>query len=149
MSNQHQPPKKRRSAWTWILATLGAIVGVFIVLGIIAASTNQVSTSSSDTSASETAEVAAETPAKPTGPARSMSDGVYQVGVDVQAGRYKTAGPSADAPIPNCYWQRATDDSGEFESIIANGNVQGPGSLSIKKGEFVEMSGGCKWTKVN
>ena len=85
-------------------------------------------------------------PAKPAGPATSVGDGTYEVGVDVVAGRYKTQGPTDDL-FKNCYWQRTKDDSGQFRSIIANGNTQGPGSVTIKAGEFFQTSGGCVWTK--
>jgi hypothetical protein len=68
------------------------------------------------------------------------------VGVDVVAGRYKTQGPTDDL-FKNCYWQRTKDDSGQFRSIIANGNTQGPGSVTIKAGEFFQTSGGCNWAK--
>ncbi len=85
-------------------------------------------------------------PAKPAGPATSFGDGTYEVGVDVVAGRYKTQGPTDDL-FKNCYWQRTKDDSGQFRSIIANGNTQGPGSVTIKAGEFFQTSGGCNWAK--
>jgi hypothetical protein len=77
-----------------------------------------------------------------------MADGVCQVGVDVQGGRYKTPGPPADSVVEMCYWSRNKNDSGEFEAVIANGVLQGPGSVSVKRGEFIELSGGCAWSKV-
>ncbi|MFD2396084.1 hypothetical protein ACFSVJ_03130 [Prauserella oleivorans] len=45
-----------------------------------------------------------------------------------------------------CYWSRNTDDSGEFESIITNGGLEGPGSVTVNDGEFLELSGDCVWT---
>lgn len=82
-----------------------------------------------------------------TGPASSVSDGTYQVGVDVVAGRYKTDGPGSTSIMDSCYLQRSKDDSGEFGSIIANDNVTGPSSVTVKKGEFVTFRGGCTWTR--
>jgi hypothetical protein len=67
--------------------------------------------------------------------------------VDVAAGRYKTAGPSADAIFKDCYRERTKDDSGEFGAIISNGNAVGPGYVTVKNGEFFQTSGGCTWTK--
>jgi hypothetical protein len=93
------------------------------------------------------AAVATVAPAAPAGPATTVGDGTYEVGVDLEPGRYKTAGPSQSSIIPMCYWARHKDDSGEFRSIIANQNLQGPGSVTVKAGEFVEFSGGCTWTK--
>lgn len=79
---------------------------------------------------------------QPVGPADTMTSGTYQVGVDVQPGRYKTPGAA------HCYWARRSDDSGTLESIIANDNLTGPGSVTINVGEFIELAGACTWTKV-
>lgn len=98
------------------------------------------------TYASSTA-VATVAPPAPAGPATTVGNGTYEVGVDLEPGRYKTAGPSQSSIVPMCYWARHKDDSGEFRSIIANDNLQGPGSLTVKAGEFVEFSGDCTWTK--
>jgi hypothetical protein len=84
---------------------------------------------------------------EPTGPATSFSDGIYEVGVDVEPGRYKTPGSGGTSIWDSCYWERAKDDSGELRSIIANDNITGPGSITLKEGEFVKGSGGCVWTK--
>ena len=84
-----------------------------------------------------------------TGPATTVSDGTYQVGVDMAAGRYKTSGPPAGSTLDMCYWERARNDSGQLDAIIANEIVQGPGSVTVNKGEFATLSGGCTWTKVS
>lgn len=86
-------------------------------------------------------------PVVPSGPAATFSDGTYEVGVDVEPGRYKTTGPDGSGFIDSCYWARNSNDSGEFSAIIANDNISGPGSITVKSGEFVELSGGCVWTK--
>jgi hypothetical protein len=83
-------------------------------------------------------------PAKPAGPATRIGDGTYEVGVDMAAGRYKTTG---DGSIGLCYWERAKDDSGDLGSIISNDLFRGPGSVTVKNGEFAKLSGGCVWTK--
>lgn len=139
------PPRKVRN-WPWIL---GMVVLAVLILGAVAYATdpNASAGSSRDTpgtSASRTPAPAA----KPPGPARAMDGGVYQVGVDVWSGRYKTPGPPADDSIGWCYWARHSDDSGTIEAIIANGNIEGPGSVTVRRGEFVEVSGGCTWTRV-
>ncbi|WP_460397783.1 hypothetical protein [Actinophytocola sediminis] len=84
----------------------------------------------------------------PSGPDTTMSDGMYQVGVDVAPGRYKTTGPDDSSDFAHCYWARTTDDSGELRSIIANSLLQGPGSVTVNAGEFIELNGGCTWTNV-
>jgi len=83
-------------------------------------------------------------PAQPAGPATRIGDGTYEVGTDMAAGRYKTTG---DGSIGLCYWERAKDDSGDLGSIISNDLFRGPGSVTVKNGEFAKLSGGCTWTK--
>jgi hypothetical protein len=62
-------------------------------------------------------------------------------------GRYKTPGSGGSGILDSCYWERAKNDSGEFSSIISNDNLNGPGSITVKSGEFVKSNGGCVWTK--
>lgn len=83
----------------------------------------------------------------PSGPVTTVGDGTYQVGTDMAAGRYKTSGPDGSSAMNMCYVSRNKNDSGEFDAIIANQIVQGPGSVTVKKGEFAQFSGGCSWTK--
>ncbi|MEV4801402.1 hypothetical protein AB0K18_15455 [Nonomuraea sp. NPDC049421] len=71
-------------------------------------------------------------------------DGQYLVGEDIKPGTYKTAG----ADGANCYWARLKNASGEFTSIIANGNVRGQTRVALKKGEFFETSGCQDWKRV-
>jgi hypothetical protein len=94
-----------------------------------------------------TTTAAAPASALPVGAATSVRDGTYEVGKDIAAGRYKTAGPPTNATIRTCRWQSAKDDSGELRSIISSGDTQGPGSVTVKAGEFFQTSGGCTWTK--
>ena len=65
--------------------------------------------------------------------------------MDIAAGRYKTPGPAGHGGLDYCYWARNRDDSGD--SIIANDILKGPGSVTVKRGEFVEFNGNCTWTK--
>lgn len=101
-------------------------------------------------SATTAADAGARPPAAPApaGPATSVDgDGQYLVGDDMEAGTYKTAGP-ADSVIPNCYWARLKDASGEFGAIIANGIGQGQTRVTVRKGEYFETRGCQKWEKV-
>ncbi|GAA3848470.1 hypothetical protein [Streptomyces sedi] len=79
------------------------------------------------------------------GPAESFSDGVHLAGEDIAPGEYTTEGPDPDGAWPMCYWSRNSDSSGEFEAIIANENLQGPGRVTVNDGEYLEASGGCEW----
>lgn len=82
--------------------------------------------------------------AKPGPPTSFDGDGEYLVGKDIAAGTYRTAGP-ADF---GCYWERDKDSSGEFESIIANDNLNGSGRVTVRKGEICKTQGCQTWKKV-
>jgi hypothetical protein len=48
--------------------------------------------------------------------------------------------------VPNCYFSRSKDDSGSLTSILQNDNSQGATRITVKKGEFLNVSG-CDFTK--
>ncbi|MHB9854808.1 hypothetical protein ACSYGO_36945 [Streptomyces krungchingensis] len=72
-------------------------------------------------------------------------EGEYLVGEDIKAGTYKTAGPGDEF---GCYWERAKDASGEFGSIIANNNLEGPGRVTLNSGEYLKTNRCQEWKKV-
>jgi len=80
------------------------------------------------------------TAAPPAVDTHTLSAGLYKVGDVIPAGQYKTTG--ADS----CYWARLKNDSGDLGAIIANNNLTGPGSVTVKPGEYFEISGTCTWT---
>ncbi|MGW5971248.1 hypothetical protein [Streptomyces sp. NPDC055186] len=83
---------------------------------------------------------------KKPGPATSFSgEGEYVVGEDIKAGTYKTAGADGDF---GCYWERAKDASGEFGSIIANNNLNGPGRVTLNTGEYFKTNRCQEWKRV-
>jgi hypothetical protein len=82
----------------------------------------------------------------PTAPLTTFSDGMYLVGTDIQAGSYKTSGPVS--PVKMGYWARMRNDSGEFSAVIANSIINGPARVSVKAGEYLEVTGGAVWTLV-
>ncbi|MEU4149476.1 hypothetical protein [Streptomyces sp. NPDC026659] len=88
-------------------------------------------------------------PVKKSGPPSSFSgEGQYLVGEDIQEGTYRTGGPEKDSIIPNCYWARLKNASGEFDAIIANDNLQGQGRVTLNKWEYFKTSGCQDWKKV-
>ncbi|MFF9686544.1 hypothetical protein [Streptomyces sp. NPDC014623] len=85
-------------------------------------------------------------PAKPKGPPTTVEgDGEYLVGEDMKAGTYKTAGPEGSF---GCYWERASNASGEFDAIIANGNLDGSGRVTVNKGEVFKSTRCQEWKRV-
>ncbi|MBO0915922.1 hypothetical protein J1C73_16880 [Streptomyces laculatispora] len=82
---------------------------------------------------------------KEAGPASTFSgDGEYLVGEDIAAGTYKTAGGDGSF---GCYWARLKDASGEFDAIIANNNLDGPGRVTLNKGEYFQTKRCQEWKK--
>ncbi|WP_431927687.1 hypothetical protein [Amycolatopsis tucumanensis] len=75
-------------------------------------------------------------------PKKSISEGTFEVGVDIEAGKYKGNCPNGG------YWARYADDSGN--DIIANDLTEGASTMQFtaRKGEFVSVSR-CTFTKVN
>lgn len=70
-------------------------------------------------------------------------DGTFLVGEDIQPGTYQTDGGGEFG----CYWARLADTSGEFEGIIANGNPQGPTTVTISASDAAFETNGCSdWT---
>ena len=59
------------------------------------------------------------------------------------------AAPTDSAPADSagstiCYWARLKDDSGS--NIIANNAGQGAARLTVKAGEYLQITG-CDWTR--
>jgi hypothetical protein len=71
--------------------------------------------------------------------------GTWKVGPEVKAGTYTTTAKGGP-----CYWERIKSFDGDFDSIIANGNLdQGAhGRITIKSTDGgITFSGDCVWTK--
>ena len=64
-------------------------------------------------------------------------------GGDVAADR------GSDSGVPYC-WARLEDTSGGFAAIIANGNLEGPTTVTISKSGGAFQTSGCKtWQKAS
>jgi hypothetical protein len=82
----------------------------------------------------------ATTQPKATTPAPMYTDGIYEVGAEIQPGTYKTSGGE------DCYYARLkSDDPGD---IIVNNITSGPQTVRVRPSDkFVEFSGGCTWKR--
>ncbi|MCW2758901.1 MAG: putative rane-bound protein [Nocardioidaceae bacterium] len=60
-------------------------------------------------------------------------EGVYEVGTDIKAGTYKTKGGS------DCYY--AILNSSDTFDIASNNNTSGPASVTVRNGQYLELSG--------
>ncbi|WDZ88872.1 hypothetical protein [Nocardiopsis sp. HUAS JQ3] len=86
---------------------------------------------------------AEEEPETPSG----IGNGIHRVGEDIEPGTYTTDGPNPDGILPMCYYARLSGLSGELDDIIANNNIEGPGSVVVQEGDVaLELSGDCEWT---
>lgn len=109
--------------------------------------TKEVKVPGPEVTVTKTATVTAEPPKppKPKGPPTTVGgDGEYLVGEEMRAGTYRTGGPGDSF---GCYWERARNSSGEFDAIIANGNLEGSGRVTVNKGEVFTSTGCQDWKK--
>lgn len=73
---------------------------------------------------------------------KEFSDGMYMVGKDIDPGTYKTTGSVN-------YWSRLKDFSGSMDSILSNGNPDGPAIVEIKSSDVgFSTNGGGTWIKI-
>lgn len=66
-------------------------------------------------------------------------DGLYEVGEDIPAGKYKTTGKVG------CYY--AVLNSTDTHDIAHNNIVDGAGTVTVKKGDYLELSRCAEWRK--
>lgn len=64
-------------------------------------------------------------------------DGLFEVGSDIKAGTYKTKG------APGCYY--AILNSSDTSDIADNNNTDGPAIVTVRNGQFLELSGCDDW----
>ncbi|MCA2190354.1 hypothetical protein [Nonomuraea cavernae] len=137
---------------------LGFLVGFFAGLG----------TGETSAAPAPRVTVTVEQPAEPTGsqppaiattgppattpPATSAPPGApagnrtLVVGVDIQPGTYRTAGPAAGQPV--CYWARLKSTTARASDIIAADMPQGAATVTIAPTDKAFQTGGCaEWTR--
>ncbi|CEQ03000.1 cell wall binding protein [[Clostridium] sordellii] len=70
-----------------------------------------------------------------------LSDGMYKVGEDIDAGEYLLVGDG-----PYAYYQVSNDSTGDAESIISNDNFSTNRYLTVSDGQYLQTKG-CKIVK--
>lgn len=142
------PKAKKPRRWPWILGILAAF-GLGAAVGGAGGSTPPAPAAASASAVatapghSTAAPPATTEPAAPAGPKTEFGDGTYLVGTDVAVGSYKSSGPRPGG-VGQCYWARLRDDSGT--NIIANNLGAGATRVTVKKGEYLQVTG-CDFTK--
>lgn len=139
--------------WPWLVLTVAGVVvtAVAAIVGTVAGSDSSENTPPATPRITVTAtqfetktitQTVTATP--PPGPVAEFSDGLFQVGQDVQPGTYRTQGPNGKN-AGGCYWTR-TAPSG---AVIQNGVVNEPGTISVKSGESIDSAGCLPWRRLS
>ncbi len=123
---------------------IGSIVLAVLSVLVISALVDDISTDTSSDSAEASVEPSAPAapsaheavPSEPPG----FGDGTYRVGTDIQPGLYRSDGTNG------CYWERVSDLTGDFESILANDNPRGQAYVEILPTDIAFSTDDCgRW----
>jgi hypothetical protein len=156
------PPVKKRPPWLIPVIIVGAMIALCCVGGLVAVVINA-SGSDDEPEAVATDDTreeppAASEPSQEAEPAaeetqdsqtESFGDGVWEIDTELDPGTYVTVAPEDGF---GCYWARLSGFSGDFEEIIANGNLEvgARGRVTIEEGDAgIELSGGCEWANID
>jgi hypothetical protein len=124
---------------------IGSVVLAVLSVLVISALVDDISTDTSSDSARASVESSAPTSASaneavPSEP-HGFGDGTYRVGTDIQPGRYRSDGTNG------CYWERLSDLTGDFESILANDNPRGQAYVEILPTDVAFSTDDCgRWS---
>ena len=84
-------------------------------------------------------------PATANGPdvSSGFGDGAYLVGSDIQPGTYRSAGTS------DCYWERLSSLTGDFDAILANDRAVGQVYVDVLPTDVAFSAEGCgTWSRI-
>lgn len=142
-------PSPRR--WTWLVGGLavGLLIGgaagatAFPATRVVLAP--PVERTVTVTLPPDTVTVPAPVPAPDGVAPATFGAGVWEVGVDIAAGKYKTVGTDGYG----CYHARLLTGDGSVADILANGFSQGPVTVTIRDSDgYFETSGCYDWIRV-
>jgi hypothetical protein len=88
------------------------------------------------------APVAPPTTEEPPGLAATMDDGTWEVGDDVQSGRYQSPGGN------DCYWARLKHGDDSPAGVIQKNLGGGPQTIEVHQKEDLQTLGCGTWKKV-
>lgn len=153
-----QPAPKPKKSKKWIHFVAYPVL-FFVAIGIGSSAGGSDSTNPAAANVKPAATKTVTAPAKPqatvtvtqpaptqetTEPVETINEGTYEVGVDIQPGKYKTKGDDL------CYWARLKDTDGGLDSIIANHIGDGAQTVTIKKTDAAFETRGCgEWKKAD
>jgi hypothetical protein len=144
---------QRWPLWPWLVLTVAGVVvtAVAAIVGTVAASDSTEGDPPAATRVTvtatqfETKTITQTVTAKPpSGPLSEFSDGLFEVGKDVQPGTYRTDGPDG-SNSGGCYWSRS-DARG---NVIQNGVVNDGGAVTVRPGERIDSAGCLPWRRAS
>jgi hypothetical protein len=143
---QYGPPPKKKNYTTLIL--FGALIALALVVGCLALtfdSSSDKPTTTATTAPAETSKppIKAAPPKKPIIP--QIGEGEFEVGKDVTAGKYKTAG-AADSMIPLCSFSVLNNQGTYVDSGLVDG-LNEQAYVTLKTGQTFKTSGCKAWIK--
>lgn len=144
---------RRWPLWPWLVLTLAGlgITAAAAIVGTLVNSDDDSGDGDAQAKAPVTVTVTAVeiqpttvtrtvTQTVPPGPVATFDDGLFEVGVDVPAGTFRTAGPDG-SNATGCYWSRIAP-SGD---VIANGVLHEPGTVTMSNGDRFDTTGCQPW----
>ncbi|MDN5906214.1 MAG: hypothetical protein L0H86_11410 [Micrococcaceae bacterium] len=75
----------------------------------------------------------------------TVGPGLYEVGVDVKAGKYKTSGPDGTNPV-GCYYAWMSSSEADAD-IVDNNIVSGQAVVTLRNGQFFEIDSCADFVK--
>lgn len=151
MSSRRQVKKRKRPVAAVLLAVVVVVAGLGVIgwevltRGLPAAQprtgSDPAPAESQSAASGELLEEESPSPA-PDGPRTRFADGIWTVGKDLKAGRYKTTVPT---DVFSCHWERMRDANGTTQSTIEEG-LSRPGTkvtVTIRPGDKLFKSELC------
>lgn len=151
-----EPAKRIRFWWAFLavkktstIAIAASAVGLAAV-GAVACGTGHPAAAShptADTQPKAASQPPSHSAANDAGMRTNFTDGVWQVGLDIPAGTYKTGGVNRSGLSDFCTWQRAVGQAardGDFEGQPLH-TISNPAKITLFKGDAFYTTGGCRW----
>lgn len=147
---QQQPKKPKRFGWPTVIVTAVVALSVGGMLFAFGGEPSPTAVPEATATVTETENLPPEESSEPKPKeqdqpkvADTISDGIHEVGVDVEAGQYKTTVPEGEF----CYWERSRGDG---ISDSTSRYKEGPArqSVTLKKGETFETEDCGTWKRV-
>ncbi len=153
MAQETNGTGRRWPLWPWLVLTVAGIVvtAVAAIVGTVAGSepnegeppaATRVTVTATQFETKTVTETVTASP--PAGPRSEFTDGLFEVGIDVQPGTYRTEGPDG-SNSGGCYWSRSSARG----DVIDNGVVNEPGSVTVRPGERIDSAGCLPWKRAS